>query len=187
MAEPKTILADAEGRMRKAIEALQRELASIRTGRANPALVDHVRVDYHGSPTPISQVATISVPEPRQLVIQPWDRQSLGAIERALMKSDLGLMPTNDGSVIRLHIPQLTDQRRRDLVKQVKRKVEDGKVALRNVRRDAADGLKSLEKNKEISEDEHRRGGEQLQKVTDRYIADTERVGQAKEAELMEI
>ncbi|MBI4498355.1 MAG: ribosome recycling factor [Chloroflexi bacterium] len=173
--------------MRKAVEALRRELATIRTGRANPALVEHVRVDYYGVPTPIGQMATISVPDPRQLVIQPWDRQTLGAIERALLKSDLGLMPNSDGSVIRLNIPQLTDERRRDLARQVKRKVEESKVALRNVRRDAADSLRALEKNKDLSEDEHRRIGEQLQRVTDRYIAEVDRVGQAKEAELLEV
>lgn len=187
MADAKAVLASAEDRMKKTIEALRRELATIRTGRANPALVDHVRVDYYGTPTPISQMASVSAPDARQLLISPWDRSTLSAIERAIQKSDLGLMPSNDGTVIRLQIPQLTAERRKDLVKSVKKKVEEGKVALRNVRRDASDELKSMEKNKQLAEDEHRRLADQLQKLTDRYIGEVEKVGQSKEQELMEV
>ncbi len=187
MADTKTVLPDAEERMKKALDVLQRDLATIRTGRANPALIDHVKVDYYGTPTPINQVATVSVADARQIMIQPWDRQTLGLIEKAIMKSDLGITPSNDGTVIRLNIPALTEDRRRDLVKQVKKKIEDSKVALRNVRRDVADHLKGMEKNKEISEDEQRRTSEQLQKVTDRFIADADKIGHAKEAELLEL
>ncbi|MCX6023346.1 MAG: ribosome recycling factor [Chloroflexi bacterium] len=187
MADAKSVLSSAEERMGKTIEALRRELASIRTGRANPALVDHLRVDYYGTPTPISQVASITAPDARQLLIQPWDRGVLSAIEKAIQKSDLGIMPNNDGSVIRLALPQLTADRRKDLVKGVKKKAEEGKIALRNVRRDAGDELKSLEKSKDISEDEQRRLAEQLQKVTDRFIIEADRVGAAKEQELLEV
>lgn len=187
MADSKTVLASAEDRMKKTIEALRRELATIRTGRANPALVDHVRVDYYGNLTPISQMASVSAPDARQIVIQPWDKGTLTAIEKAIQKSDLGLTPNNDGLVIRLMIPQLTADRRKDLVKGVKKKVEDGKVALRNVRRDAGDELKTLEKNKVIAEDEQRRVAEQLQKLTDRYIVEVDSVGRTKEQELLEV
>jgi ribosome recycling factor len=187
MADAKAVLSSAEDRMKKSIEALRRELATIRTGRANPALVDHVRVDYYGTPTPISQMANVSAPDARQLVIQPGDRSTLSAIEKAIQKSDLGLTPNNDGTVIRLMIPQLTAERRKDLVKNVKKKVEEGKVALRNVRRDAGDEMKGMEKNKELAEDEHRRLADQLQKLTDRYIGEVDKVGASKEQELMEV
>jgi ribosome recycling factor len=181
------VLDDAKGRMGKAEDALKRELATIRTGRASPALVDHVRVDYYGTPTPINQLATVAAPEARLLTIQPWDRKALGAIEKAIQKSDLGLNPANDGSMIRLVLPQLTEQRRKELTKVVQKRVEDARVVVRNVRRDAQDDLKKLERSKEISEDEHRRGADQLQKVTDNEIASLERIGQQKEAELLEV
>src|SRR3989304_2539381 len=145
-------LADAENRMQKAVEALRRELASIRGGRARTSLVDHVKVEHYGSIMPLNQLATVSVPEPRLLTIQPWDRQALAAIEKAIQKSDLGLNPSNDGSIIRLVIPQLTDERRRELAKVVRKKVEEGRVAVRNVRRDCHDELRRLQKEKQISE-----------------------------------
>lgn len=180
-------LADAKSRMSKAVEALRRELAAIRTGRANPALVDHIRVDYYGTPTPINQLASIHIPEARIIVIQPWDRQALSAIEKAIQRSDIGINPSNDGQVIRLVLPQLTEERRRDLTKLVRKRVEEGRVAVRNIRRDVADELRSLEKSKEISEDAHRHALEQLQKLTDNFIADLDRLGHEKEAEVMAV
>jgi len=180
-------LADAEQRMGKAIEALRRELATIRTGRAQPALVEHLRVDYHGTPTPLNQLASIAAPEARLLTIQPWDKGSMGAIERAIQTSDLGLNPTNDGNVIRLVIPQLTEERRKELVKVVHRKVEEGRVAVRNVRRDCLEELRRLQRDKEVSEDEERRAQDQLQKLTNRFVAEADQVGREKEQELLEV
>jgi ribosome recycling factor len=179
--------AHAKERMQKAVEALKKDLQAIRTGRASAHLIDHVRVDYYGTPTPISQVGTVTVPEARLIVIQPWDRKSLGAIEKALQKSDLGITPTNDGSVIRLVMPQLTEQRRKDLAKMVQKRVEEGRVAIRNVRRDAHDDLRKLEKNHESPEDEVRRATDALQKLTDQFIGEVDKVGKEKEAELMEV
>jgi ribosome recycling factor len=181
------VLADAKNRMGKAVEALSKELATIRTGRAHPGLIEHVRVDYYGAPTPLNQLATISVPEPRLLTIQPWDRQSLGAIEKAIYKADLGLNPINDGNIIRLAIPQLTEERRKELVKVVHKKVEEGRVAVRNVRRDCHDELRRLQREKEISEDAQYRGQDELQKLTDGFIQEIERVGEEKEAELLAV
>src|SRR3972149_6984128 len=169
-------LDDAEDRMKKAVEALKRELATIRTGRARPSLVDHLRVDYYGTPTPLNQLATVSAPEARPPTTQPWDRKSLGAIEKAIQKSDLGLNPSNDGQIIRLVIPQLTEERRKELVKLVHRRVEEGRVAVRNVRRDCLEHLRRLEKDKEISEDDDRRAQERLQKLTDQYIKDVDEI-----------
>ena len=180
-------LADAEDRMAKAVEALRRELATVRTGRANPALVEHLKVDYYGTPTPLKQLASVMVPEARLLTIQPWDKGSFTAIEKAIQKSDLGLNPTNDGSLIRLAIPQLTEERRRELVRVVHKKVEEGRVAVRNVRRDAHSMLRELLHEKEISEDQEHNAQEELQKVTDRFIAEADRVGQEKEQELLEV
>lgn len=177
----------ARDRMAKAVEALRRELATIRTGRAHPGLVEHLRVEYYGVPTPLNQLATISVPDPRLLTIQPWDRQAIGAIEKAILKSDLSLTPTNDGTIIRLSIPQLTEERRRELAKLVRKKVEDGRVEIRNIRRDAHDELRRLQREKLISEDDQYRGQEKLQKLTDEYIQQVERVGEEKEAELLAI
>jgi ribosome recycling factor len=172
--------------MQKSIDVLKHELSSIRTGRATPALLDRVVVDYFGSPTPVNALATISTPEPRLITIQPWDRQSLGAIEKAIQKSDLGLNPSNDGTMIRLAIPQLNDERRRDLVKQVQRRLEETRVAIRNLRRDALDTMRKEERDKAISEDDLKRGQERLQKVTDQFIAQVEEIGKSKEREILE-
>jgi len=181
------VLADGKDRMGKAVEALRKELATIRTGRAHPGLIEHLRVDYYGAPTPLNQLATINVPEPRLLTIQPWDQQSLGAIEKAILKSDLGLNPSNDGSIIRLVIPQLTEERRKELAKVVRKKVEEGRVAVRNVRRDRHDELRRLQREKEISEDAQYLAQEELQKLTDGFIQEVERVGEEKEAELLAV
>jgi ribosome recycling factor len=181
------VLADAKDRMGKAVEALRKELATIRTGRAHPGLIEHLRVDYYGAPTPLNQLATINVPEPRLLTIQPWDQQSLGAIEKAILKSDLGLNPSNDGNIIRLAIPQLTEERRKELAKVVRKKVEEGRVAVRNVRRDRHDELRRLQREKEISEDAQYLAQEKLQKLTDGFIQEVERVGEEKEADLLAV
>ncbi|MBI4199658.1 MAG: ribosome recycling factor [Chloroflexi bacterium] len=173
--------------MQKAVEALRRELTTLRTGRANPALVENLNVDYYGVPTPLKQLAAISVPEARLLLIQPWDRQVLPAIERAILKSALGLNPGNDGTVIRLPIPPMTEERRRDLVRIVKKYVEDGRVAVRNVRRDVLEKLRALERGKELAQDDHRRADGQLQKLTDAFIGQMGRLGDAKEAEILEV
>lgn len=183
----KETIADAEDRMHKAIEALRRELSTIRTGRANPALVEHIRVDYYGTPTPLKQIASVMVPEARLLTIQPWDKGSLGAIEKAIQKSDLGLNPSNDGAVIRLVIPQLTEDRRKELVRVVHKKIEEGRVAVRNIRRDAHELLRDFRREKEISEDQEFNAQEGLQKVTDRFIADADKLGEEKEKELLEV
>lgn len=180
-------LKDADERMGKAIEALHRDLATVRTGRANPALVDSLKVEYYGTPTPLQQLASVSVPEARLLVIQPYDKGSISDIEKAIQKSDLGLNPSNDGSVIRLAIPPLTEDRRKELVKTVHKKVEDGRVGIRNVRRDAHEMLRDLKKDKDISEDQEHNAQEELQKITDRFISDADSVGREKERELLEI
>jgi ribosome recycling factor len=181
------VLDSAKDRMAKAEDALKRELATIRTGRASPALVDHIRVEYYGAQTPLNQLATVAAPEARLLTIQPWDRKSLGSIEKALQKSDLGLNPTNDGALIRLAIPQLSEQRRKELTKLVQKRVEESRVATRNVRRDSQEELKKAERAKEISEDEHHRAAERLQKLTDQTIASLDRLGHQKETELLEV
>lgn len=181
------VLKDAEERMAKTVEALQTDLRTIRTGRASPALVERVLVDYYGAPTPLIQLAGATAPEPRLLVIRPWDRSTIGAIEKALLKSDLGLTPTNDGQMIRLVIPQLTEERRRDLMKLVNKRVEEARVSVRNIRRDANDMLRDLEKEKLISEDELHEGRDEMQKLTDDFIKKVDEVGKAKEAEIMEV
>jgi len=181
------ILRDSEDRMKKSVEAVQRELAAIRTGHAHVGLVDHVRVDYFGTLLPVNQMATVAAPEPRLLTIQPWDRNALPAIEKALLKSDLGLTPSNDGQTIRLAIPPLTEQRRKELIKVVHARVEDGRVAVRNVRRDALEHIRRLVHDKQASEDQQRKAQEQLQKLTDRYVAAIDERGRDKEAELMEV
>lgn len=181
------VKADAENRMKKSIEAFKRELTGIRTGRASPALVEPLKVDYYGAPTPLQQLASVSAPEARLLVIKPFDQASLAAIEKAILKSDLGLTPMNDGKIIRLPIPQLTEERRRDLTKLVRRHTEETHIAIRNVRRDALKDLEELEKEKMISEDQHFRGKELLQQVTDKYIAQADQIAKTKEAEIMEI
>lgn len=181
------VLESAEDRMKKTIQATERDLATVRTGRASTSIIDHLRVDYYGTPTPLSQLATIAVPEARLLTIQPWDRGAMDPIEKAILKSDIGITPSNDGTIIRLTFPQLTQERRQDLTKVVHKKTEDGRVALRNIRRDAHEEMRAMEKRKEVSEDEQKRGAEQLQKLVDRYIAQLDQVGKAKETELLEI
>jgi len=178
---------EAEEKMRRAIAALRDDLMTIRTGRASPALLDRVRVDYYGTATPLNQLATTSAPEPRLLVIRPWDPGVLSAIERSILKSDLGLTPSNDGKVIRLPIPQLTEERRRELVRMVSHRVEEGHVALRNIRRDALKDMQDLEKEKLIPEDDFFRGKDRLQDVTDKYIAEMDELGRQKQAEIMEV
>jgi len=180
-------LQDAEHRMRSAISALDRELDSVRTGRARPALVESLKVEYYGAPTPLNQLATINAPEPRLITIQPWDKTQLGTIEKAIQRSDLGLNPTNDGNIIRLVVPQLTEDRRKELVKVVHKKVEDARVAVRNVRRDSLEHLRKLQHDKQVSDDDERRAQERLQKLTDKYIAEIDRHGQGKEQELLEV
>lgn len=178
---------DAEKRMQGAMEALSRDLSGIRTGRASPALVDRLTVDYYGTPTPMYQIAGVSAPEPRLLVIQPWDKGAVQSIEKAIVQSDLGLNPNVDGSLIRLPIPQLTEERRQELVKVVRSKVEESKVAVRNVRRDAMDNVKELLKEKMIAEDDERRAEQEIQKITDTYIQQADELGQKKEAEILEV
>lgn len=176
-----------EERMQKSIEALKREFGSLRAGRATPALLDKVMVDYYGTPTPVNQVAKVSVPEPRMITIQPWEKPMLHEIEKAIMKSDLGLSPNSDGTAIRLSIPQLTQERRTELVKSVNKKAEDAKVALRNIRRDANDAIKKLEKAKEITEDESKKAQEDMQKLIDKYVKMVDAAKAGKEKEIMEV
>lgn len=183
----KEVMQDARERMEKTVEALQDDLRTIRTGRASPALVEKVLVEYYGVPTPLNQLASITVPEPRLLVIRPWDRNSMGLVEKALLKSDLGLTPNNDGQVIRLVIPQLTEERRRELNKLVARRVEEARVSVRNIRRDAIEMLRDMEKEKLIDEDEMYDGRDQVQKLTDDFIKQVDEIGKAKEAEIMEV
>ncbi len=182
----KEIHDDAERRMKKAVEATESELAKIRTGKASPAILDTIRVEYYGNNVPIKQVASISAPEPRLIVIQPWEKRMLSEIEKAIMKSDLGLNPVNDGTVIRVPFPPLTEERRRDLVKLVHKLGEEGRVAVRNIRRDANEKLKKAEKNHEISEDDLHRGQKEIQELTDEYIEKIDKVIQAKEKEILE-
>ena len=181
------VLPDADSRMSKSVEVLKRDLNSLRTARATPALLENLAVEYYGVPTPISQMATISAPEARLIVIQPWDRQALQDIEKSLMKSDLGFNPSNDGNIIRVPIPPLTQERRKELVRVLKRKIEDGKVTVRNVRRDALEQLRTLERNKLISQDENRRGQDRLQKTTDSHISQIDQASATKEAEIMQV
>ena len=176
-----------EEKMKASIGVLKRELATIRSGHATPALIEHIKVEYAGVPTPLNQIAGISAPEARLLVIQPWDRGSIQSIEKAILKSELGLTPASDGNIIRLSIPPLTEERRQDLIKIVRKRVEERRIAKRNLRREAMDELKKLEKNKDISQDEHKRALDQLQKLTDSFIANTDQIGQAKEVELTEV
>ncbi|MBT2755984.1 ribosome recycling factor [Mesobacillus foraminis] len=181
------VIEKAKERMTKAIQAYTRELASIRAGRASASLLDRITVDYYGAPTPINQLAGISVPEARLLVIQPYDKTILGEIEKAILKSDLGINPTNDGSIIRLAIPQLTEERRKELAKQVRKESEDAKIAVRNIRRDANDELKKLEKGGEITEDGLRGFSDDIQKLTDDQISKIDQITKDKEKELLEV
>ena len=181
------VLDDVRERMAKSVDALQEDLHGIRTGRASPVLVEKLPVEYYGSVMPLNQLAGIAVPEPRLLVIRPWDAAALADIERAIQKSDLGLTPISDGKLIRLNIPRLTEERRRDLVKVVARRVEEARVSIRNLRRDALQDLKEYEKEKLISEDDYYQGRDKVQELTDRFIEKIDQIGERKEAEIMEI
>ncbi len=181
------VLTAAEHKMVRAVEAMERDFAGLRTNRASTALVERIHVEYYGTPTPLNQLASISVPEPHQIVIQPWDRGVLGAIEKAIMKSDIGLMPNVDGTVVRLNIPQLTEERRKDIVKSVHKRMEEARVEIRNLRREAAEALKKEERDGTLGADESRRQLEQLQKITDRVVADVDHLGGSKEQEVLEV
>ena len=183
----KEIIANNEERLEKSIAALKREFGSLRAGRATPSLLDKVMVDYYGTPTPVNQVAKVSVPEPRMIMITPWEKSLMHDIEKAIMKSDLGLSPNSDGTAIRLSIPQLTQERRQELVKTVGKKAEEAKVAIRNIRRDGNDAIKKLEKAKEITEDDSKKGQESVQKLVDKYIKIVDTLREAKEKEIMEV
>jgi len=180
-------ISSADHKMNRAVDAMERDFQAFRTGRASTALVERLTVDYYGTQTPLNQLAGISVPEAHQIVIQPWDRGVLGAIEKAILKSDIGLMPNVDGTVVRLNIPPLTEERRKDLVKSVHRRMEEARVEVRNLRRDAADELKKEEREGSVGTDESHRQLDQLQKTTDRWIGEIDRVGAAKEQEVMEV
>ncbi|MBM3132570.1 MAG: ribosome recycling factor [Chloroflexi bacterium] len=182
----KDVLKDCETKMTKAVEALQRDMGTLRTGRASAKLVDHIRADYYGTPTPIGQLANIVVPDPRMITIQPWDKAALSAIEKAILKSELGLNPSTEANIIRLKIPELTEERRKDLVKIVRKKVEEGRVSVRNIRRGGVEKLRDMQKAKEISEDDQKRAEKQLQEQTDKFIAKVDEVGKEKEDEVME-
>ena len=181
------ILRDAEHKMKRAIEHTKEEFATVRTGRASPAILKHVTVDYYGTQTPLDQLASFSVPEPRLLVIQPFDKSAMPAMEKSIMQSDLGLTPSNDGNVIRLSFPQLTEERRKELIKLVKKHAEEGRVAIRNVRRHSKEELERLEREHVISEDELTRSEKELQKLTDRFVGEVDEVSSHKEQELLEV
>lgn len=183
----KDLLKELEARMSKAVDALQSDLMVIRTGRASPALVERLQVEYYGALTPLNQMASISAPEPRLLTIRPWDASALPAIEKAILKSELGLTPQNDGKLIRLTIPRLTENRRRELARVVQRRVEEGKIALRNIRREAIDDLRDFQKEKLITEDEFHQGRDQVQELVNELTTKMNEVGQRKEQEIMEV
>ncbi|NLK65686.1 MAG: ribosome recycling factor [Tissierellia bacterium] len=183
----KELIIKSEESMKKSISFLKEELATIRAGKANPKLVDKIQVSYYGTMTPLNQIANISVPEPRMLLIQPWDANALKDIERALLTSDLGINPTNDGKMIRLVIPVLTEERRKDLLKVVKKEIENSKIAVRNIRRDTNDEIKKLEKQSEISKDDLKRAEDEMQKLTDRYISIIDDIYKDKEIEILEV
>ena len=184
---PETVLAEVEKKMDRSVEALRRDLNSIRTGRATPALIENVSVDYYGVPTPLKQIASISAPDARAILVQPWDKQSMREIEKSLMKSEMGFNPSNDGNNITVPIPPLNRERRQELVRLLKRKIEDGKVSVRNVRRDGQDTLRKMERDKVISQDQNRRAQDQLQKTTDGHTKIIDQVGTAKETEIMQV
>ena len=181
------LLLDAEERMEKALAALERDYGKLRTGRATTGLVEDIKVDYYGTPTPIKQLASVAVPDSRTVTIQPWDRGAFALVEKAILKSDLGLTPMNDGKLIRIAIPPLTEDRRKDLTKIARKYTDEAKVAIRNIRRDVNDGLKKLEKDKLLSEDELKKAMEDIQKLTDTYVARADAKASAKEKEIMEI
>jgi ribosome recycling factor len=180
-------LNEINSKMQKAVEALTRDLASIRTGRASPALVEHIKADYHGILTPINQMASISIPDAKMILIQPWDSSSIKSIEKAILTSDLGLNPISDSRVMRIPIPPLTEERRKDLTKAVHKRLEDARIELRNLRREGIEKFRQSEKNKEISQDQSARASEQLQKLTDNFIDKVNNIGQTKEKEIMEV
>ncbi len=183
----KETISDAESRMTKSLESLHRDLNTVRTGRASPSLLDRIQVDYFGTPTPLNQMAGVSVPEARLLVIQPWDKGIIPDIEKAIMKSDLGITPSNDGQVIRIAIPQLTEDRRKQLVKVVHSHVEDAKVSVRSVRRDSMGQIRELMNEKLISEDDERRAEQQIEDLTKRFVEEADKIGKAKEQEVLEV
>ncbi|MER3402012.1 MAG: ribosome recycling factor [Armatimonadota bacterium] len=178
---------DAENRMKHAIDHLKQDLSGYRTGRANPAMVERIMVDYHGTPMQLQHLASITVPEPRQLLIQPWDQSAVPAIEKAIQKSDLGVNPVSDGRSLRIHLPPLTEERRKELSKQVHRRSEEGRVAIRNIRRDLIEHLRQMQKNKLMSEDDLKRYEQQAEKLTHKYIDEVDKLQQTKDAELMEV
>jgi ribosome recycling factor len=184
---PEMVLSDTQKKMGRAVDALRRELNNLRTGRATPALLENVTVEYYGVSTPLKQIASISAPDARAILVQPWDKQALRDIERGLMKSEMGFNPSNDGNVITVPIPPLTQERRQEMVRMLKRKVEEGKVSVRNIRRDGVDTLRKMERDKSISQDQNRRGQEQIQKATDSHIETIDEIGTAKEAEIMQV
>ena len=181
------VLSAAEHKMARAVEAMERDFQGIRTGRASTSLVERIHVEYYGTQTPLNQLAGISVPEAHQIVIQPWDRGVLGAIEKAIIKSDIGLMPQVDGTVVRLNIPPLTEERRKEIVRVVHKRMEDARVEIRNLRREAADALKREEREGDVGADEAHRQHDQVQRLTDRFIADVDRLGGAKEEEVLAV
>ena len=182
-----TILLDTEERMEKALAALERDFQKLRTGRATTALVDGIKADYYGTPTPISQMASVAVPDSRTITIQPWDKGGISVVEKAILKSDLGLNPNNDGKIIRLEIPQLTEERRKELSKKVSKIAEDSKVVIRNIRRDANETIKKMEKKKEVTEDDSKEGQENIQKLTDKKIKVIDEIKAKKEKEVMAV
>ena len=184
---PEAVLAEIEKKMDRSVEALRRELNSLRTGRATPSLIENVSVDYYGVPTPLKEIASISAPDARAILVQPWDKQSMREIEKSLMKSEMGFNPSNDGNNITVPIPPLNTERRQELVRLLKRKIEDGKVSIRNVRRDGQDTLRKMERDKVISQDQSRRAQDQLQKSTDSHTKIVDQVGTAKETEIMQV
>lgn len=181
------VIRDAEVKMKKSVEAARHEFVQLRTGRANPAMVEELVVAYYGTDMPLQQLAAITVPDPRQLLITPWDKNALGAIEKAILKSDLNLTPNNDGSALRINIPPLTEERRKDLIRQLHKKAEHGHAAIRNIRHEANNHLRAMTKNKEISEDVEKRAHDRIQKLTDQYVAEIDKAARIKEQELLEV
>jgi ribosome recycling factor len=184
---PESVLSDVDRKMNRVIDALRRELNTLRTGRATPALLENITIEYYGVPTPLKQIASISAPDARAILVQPWDKQSLREIEKSLMKSEMGFNPSNDGNIITVPIPPLTQERRQELVRLLKRKIEEGKVSIRNVRRDGLETLRKMERDKLISQDQNRRSQERLQKATDAHIKTIDEVAVTKEAEIMQV
>jgi ribosome recycling factor len=184
---PQGVLEETDSKMNRSIEALKRDLNTLRTGRATPSLIENAIVDYYGVPTPLKQIASISAPDARAILVQPWDQQSLREIEKSLIKSDLGFNPSNDGTIITVPVPPLNQERRQDMVRILKRKLEEGKVSIRNVRRDSLEALRKLERDKAISQDQNRRAQDQLQKTTDGHTKSIDQLGAAKESEIMQV